>query len=84
MHEHVSDTELALFAMNPDSVPLERRQRSSGRRPSVRSAARRSSFFSVVSTEELGDVELWEPEATWRSDDDPMRARRCRCWQVAR
>lgn len=73
MHRHVPDTELARFAADPDSIPADRRHAIE--EETARCAICRTSldFFSVVSAEELSDVEMWEPAAEWRSDD-PMRA----------
>jgi tetratricopeptide (TPR) repeat protein len=74
VHEHLSDTELARYATDPDSFAADRRQFIE--QETARCAICRTSldFFGVVSAEELADVELWEPDADWRADDDPMTA----------
>lgn len=74
MHEHFSDVELARFATDSESIPPERRQVIE--EETIGCAVCRTSldFFGVVTADDLVDVELWEPEATWRTEDDPMRA----------
>ncbi|MEO8382687.1 MAG: tetratricopeptide repeat protein [Acidobacteriota bacterium] len=73
MHEHLSDTELARFATDPESVPAERRQVIE--REAAECAICRTSldFFSVVTAEEMADLEQPDGESTWTSDDDAMR-----------
>ena len=74
MHEHLSDVELARYATDPESLPVER-QRAIEQEAAACAICRTSlDFFSVMAADELGDVELWEPEPTWSGDDDPMRA----------
>lgn len=74
MHEHLSDVELARYATDPESLPPERRQRIEQEAAQCATCRTSLDFFSVVTAEDLADVELWEPEATWRDEDDPMRA----------
>jgi len=74
VHEHLPDAELARYAIDPESIAPDRRQVIE--QEAARCAICRTSldFFSVVGAEELADVELWEPDADWRRDDDPLRA----------
>lgn len=74
MHEHLSDLELARYATDPDSFPADRRQVIE--RETAACAICRTSldFFSVITLDEVADLELWESEPAWRSEDDPMRA----------
>jgi tetratricopeptide (TPR) repeat protein len=74
VHKHLSDTELARYAIDPESVTPERRQVIE--QEVAHCAACRTSldFFSVVTVEDLADLELGEPEPTPRSDDDAMQA----------
>jgi tetratricopeptide (TPR) repeat protein len=74
VHEHLSDAELARYATDPESIEADWRQVIE--EESERCAICRTSldFFGVVSAEELADVELWEAEVDWRSEDDPMQA----------
>jgi tetratricopeptide (TPR) repeat protein len=73
VHAHIADLELARFAADPDSFPADRRLAIE--RETTGCAICRTSldFFSVISAEELADLELTEPRAGW-SMDDPMRA----------
>jgi tetratricopeptide (TPR) repeat protein len=74
VEKHLSDTELARFATSPESMPPERRQAIE--QELARCAICRTSvdFFSVVTMEDLADVEFSEPTRDWTSADDPMRA----------
>jgi tetratricopeptide (TPR) repeat protein len=74
VHEHLSDVELARYAMDPESVPAERRQvieQEAARCPICRTSL---DFFSVVTLDDLADLELSELEPAWRDEDDRMRA----------
>ncbi|HYI13248.1 MAG TPA: hypothetical protein VEK57_29650 [Thermoanaerobaculia bacterium] len=75
MHEHLSDVELARYANDPQSIPAERRrfiERETGRCATCRTSL---DFLSVMSEEELAEVELGEEAGVdWRSSDDPMTA----------
>ena len=74
MHEHLSDLELARYATDPDSFPADRR-RVIERETAACAICRTSlDFFSVITLDEVADLELWESEPAWRSEDDPMRA----------
>jgi tetratricopeptide (TPR) repeat protein len=67
MHKHLSDTELARFATDPEALPLERRQaieREIGHCAICRTSV---DFLSVLGAELLWDLESSEPE---RSSDD--------------
>lgn len=74
MHEHLSDAELARYATDPDSVPIERQrliEQEAAHCPICRTSL---DFFSVVTAEELANIELRDGEPTWRNQDDAMRA----------
>jgi tetratricopeptide (TPR) repeat protein len=74
VHEHLSDTELARYATDPESIAADRQQFIEQETASCAICRTSLDFFGVVSAEELADVELWEPDADWRTNEDPMTA----------
>ena len=74
MHEHLSDAELARYAIDPESVSPDRRQVIEQETAICAICRTTLDFFSVVSTEELTEVELCKPASDWRGDGDPMTA----------
>jgi tetratricopeptide (TPR) repeat protein len=74
VHEHFTEEELARYATDPESVPAHRRRTIEQESASCAVCRTSLDFFSVVTAEDLADVELWEPDAAWTDDDDPMRA----------
>ncbi len=76
MHEHLSDTELARYATDPEWIPAKRRQVVEQETTDCATCRTSLDFFSVVSAEDLADVELWEPAsglAERRRPDDGVR-----------
>ena len=73
MHEHLSDKELARYAMDPQSAPLERQQVIEQEVARCAICRTSPSSFSVISVEELPEVESTDPEVV-SSDDDAVRA----------
>jgi len=73
VHKHVPDAELARYAADPESVPLDRRHAIEEETAHCAICRTSLDFFSVVSAEELSDVETSDPAPEWRSDD-PLRA----------
>lgn len=74
MHEHLSDTELARYATDPESIAPDRRQVIEQETSGCAICRTSLDFFSVVSAEDLAEVELWAPDVDWRGDGDPMAA----------
>lgn len=73
VHEHIPDTELARFASAPDSVPAERRAAIEQAAAECAQCLASFDFFSVITDDELAEVELWEPATDWNSDN-PLHA----------
>lgn len=70
MHgRHISDAELAQFAIDPDSLPAEHRQAIEQEVSECAECRTSVDFFSVISAEDLLELEPATP-----SDDDPMLA----------
>ena len=74
MHEHLSDAELALTAPDPDSHAAGRRQVIEQETAGCAICRTSLDFFSVVSADDLTEVEPWEPGVAWNGDPDPMAA----------
>jgi tetratricopeptide (TPR) repeat protein len=74
VHEHLSDMELARYATDPLSVAADRRQVIEQETAGCAICRTSLDFFSVVSADDLAEVELWEPGVAWNGDPDPMAA----------
>lgn len=72
MHAHIPDAELARFAIDPEALSRERQEaieKAAAECPQCRGSL---DFYSVISPDELFEIETWEPEVEWASDD-PLR-----------
>ena len=72
MHTHIPDAELARFAIDPESIPADRREAIEQAAAQCADCRGSLDFFSVITAEDLADLEMWEPQVDWASDD-PLR-----------